>query len=161
MSISANDQPQPLPCGVIDEAWLSQLNDYRELVFQCLIEIGADITQLSQDLSELKSNLPSIICNEVSPRFFESSVMGTSSLSITLPAGGTWCYTANVFGVNDDGSLENGSNINYYFFDTASEDEILFGGSTGLIAGGQTISINQANFDQTMLQVKAYRTDCP
>lgn len=161
MSISVNDQPQRLPCGVIDQYWLDQLNDYRDLVFECLIEFGADITQLQQDFNQLVTGLPSIICNEISPRFFESSVMGSSTLSVTLPSGGTWCYTANVFGVNDDGSLESGSNINYYFFDTASEDEILFGGSTGLIAGGQTISINQPNFDQTMLQVKAYRTDCP
>ena len=161
MSISANDQPQPLPCGVIDEAWLAQLNDYRELVFQCLIETGADITSLTDRLDQLIIDLPSIICNEVSPRFFESSVRGTSALSITLPSGGTWCYTANVFGINDDGALVNGTNISYYFFDTGSNDEILFGGSTGLIAGGQTISINQANFDNSMLQVKAYRTDCP
>ena len=161
MTISANDQPQPLPCGVIDQAWLDQLNDYRDTVFQCLINTGSDITELRQDLNQLIADLPSIICNEVSPRFFESSVVSSSNLSITLPSGGTWCYTANVFGINDDGSLENGSNINYYFFDTGSNDEILFGGSTGLIAGGQTISINLGSFDQAMLQVKAYRTDCP
>lgn len=154
MSFEAADQPQDLPCGVIDQAWLDQLNAFRSKTFECVLDLQTALEGLIQDL-------PSIICNEVSPRFFQGQSSGTNSASVTLPAGGTWCYTANVFGINDDGVLVNGNNIRYFFFDTGSDDEILFGGSTGVRAGGQTISINQANFDNVMLQVKAYRVDCP
>lgn len=154
MAITIEDQPPIIGCGVANQGFLDLLNDERQNTFECLVD-------LTLRLEALIADLPSIICNEVSPRFFQSSVSGTNTVSVTLPTGGTWCYITNVFGINDDGSLSSGSNTRHFFFDTGSNDEILFGGQTGIAAGGQVISANQPNFDQMMMQVKAYRIDCP
>lgn len=102
-----------------------------------------------------------IFCTWLSSFTFQQTVTGTSSVSVSLPAGGSWCWMATVHGINDDGSSSSNGGMNWFFFDTGSDDEIMFGSGSGINAGGFIVSATQNNFDNMLMTVKAFNMDCP
>lgn len=159
MSVAAGDQPQDLPCGVIDQNWLDELNRVRTLYFQCLIEQQANISGLQTDLTQLNNDLPTIICNEIASRVFTDTRSGTGSLSITLPAGGTWQVFAFGIGNEDNTSGSNtvSGGLNTLQWDDG--DDNLAVTASGAFAGGTVLSPS-ASLVRGVFSVFAIRTDC-
>ena len=157
MSLSSANIPQPLPCEGIDQAWLDQLNGYLLNYFNCILANQTAIAGLIQDL-------PSIICNEVSPRHFSGTDSGTGgTLSVSLPSGGSWDYIAVLNGSAD----AEFSAISGGFFQSLAprednpDNDVTYGGSSaGNVAGGFVFDAVQPSDGFGTLSVFAYRVDC-
>lgn len=113
--------------------------------------------------TNLRDAFSNIFCTWLSNFTFQATDTSTNgTVSVTLPPGGTWCYFATLHYIDDDGNLDNTTSphIQWFNFDTGSNDQIGFGSKSGVIAGGTSITA-PTNADNIMMTVKAFRTDCP
>lgn len=156
MSITASNLPQSLPCGVIDQQWLNQLNDYRMQSALCILANQGEI-------QGLRDELPSIICNYMTPRLFAQTVRVTenSSMTINIPTGGTWTVMIVVDGAEGN-PPQSGTFFPFVYGASDTDDDREFGGSSvSTFAGGTPITITAPNNHGASMSVFAFRTDCP
>lgn len=175
MTITANDAPEDLVCGPIDQDFLDNLNGYRNFVFQQLLgiqntlagfqqdtldAINAALAGFAQQLNQIREDLPEIACNEISPRFvFINAIKTGASASITLPSGGSY---VGIFSVNlaEEGVSLFGKNWIYGEGNT-DDDRMACGSKTGVFSGGHTesISVSAGGFKGSFTFF-GYRNDC-
>ena len=160
MTLSSTNIPTPLLCGPINQQWLDQLNGYILDYFYCILNNQSETIGNANLIDQLISDLPSIICNEISPRFFQQSITSSSgTLSISLPAGGTYIYVLNYNGAQDGITAAGNS----WIIETDDNDQSYNGNTSGLAAGGTVFSVNQSSINDPLgsLSVFAFRIDCP
>lgn len=157
MTVAANPPPL-LPCGPIDQAWIDIINDWRTEVHGCLLDLETAQTGLISDL-------PDIICNFWSPRFFSGqnshSDGQTGTVDVTIPSGGTWIvFRSIVVAAADGGNIsQSQTNINYIFLN--DPDNTCVGSTSSILAGGSTVGYTIPNNDTLgQISVFAVRIDC-
>ena len=93
----------------------------------------------------------------MAPRFFVGESTGTSSPSVTLPAGGTWLTQVVVLGQEDapEGHFVNGATI------SDSDDDSRVATGARSYAGGTTLTMTSSeSSEEITMSVMAIRTDC-
>ncbi len=150
MSFEAADQPQDLPCGVIDQSWLDQLNSFRSKTFECVLDLQSSVEGLIQDL-------PDLFCSYLAPRIFVGESAQVNTASVTLPAGGTWLTHVTVLGTEAPnlGYFTNGITL------IDSDDDMRLATGARAYAGGTTLSaIAENSSEEITMSVMAIRVDC-
>lgn len=104
-----------------------------------------------------------IICGFVSNFVFAETRQGSGTLSITLPAGSSWCVFATYIGGGNGPpytfGTSAGSSIPVLFFD--QDENMASGNNAAVFAGGTTFPVAQTSGVSGLLSVKAFNLDCP
>lgn len=138
----------------IDSLDNTQLGGYFTGLFAFLYDRFANLHE-NQPFSQCLWD--NFICEFVQDSIFFGSNIGGASVSVSLPAGGTYRYVSIVNGVNG-GTLTNNGNSRHFFLDTGSNGEIINGNFSGTAAGGTAITATQAGFANIMMTVFAVRS---
>lgn len=162
-----NDVGQGLICG--EPVHVDGLNFALSKYSRCLQEELKSVTSLAgiaydpNNPDNIANAISAIICDFVSGFTFFGKDQGSGTLSVTLPAGSSWCVIANYIG--------GGSNPPYTFGTNAgSTVPVLFlsggentagGNNAGVFAGGTTFTVPQTASVNGLLSVKAFNLDCP